>query len=529
MSKQVIFNEEAIAKLAKGVNIVANVVKITLGPRGRAVVFNRGVGPTFSLDGVTVAKQIELEDEAEDDGATLVKSVARETDKEGGDGTTTATILTQSILNQGIKVLSAGMDHTKMKQGVDEALDIVRKCIKKMTHKVATKQDISNIATISSRDREVGDMVADIVYKLGQDAVVSVEESNVFGLHSEVVEGLKLDKGYVSPYMITHQERGECILENPYILVTSQVISANQDIVNILNTIFNTEKRSLLIVCDTIKGEALATAIINKMQGRLLVAAIQAPGIGDDKTEQMKDIVSVVGGNFISEELGKKTEDVELSDFGKADRVVIGKNYTIIVGGKGNPKARIALIKTEIKNETSDYKKELRENRLAKLTGGVAVIKVGTISEEENGEKRYRIEDAVRASQSALSEGIVPGAGMTLYLASQEIAKRANKELDLSYRAGLKIIEDAIKEPARQIILNTGANPDVILSKCEAEGEGYDSSTGTYVNLLDKGIIDPAKVVRVGLENAVSIASMFLITGAVITEVVKEKPLQHDE
>lgn len=522
MAKKITFNEEAIKSLTSGIDKVAEAVKITLGPKGKLVCFNRGVGPIFTIDGVTVAKQIELEDEGELDGAELIKGAARETDKIAGDGTTTATILTQSILKQGLKALSAGIDFVKMSEGISSAVSLVKSEISKVSKKIKTKQEISDVATISSRDREVGDIIAEITDKLGKEAIVSVEESQVFGLNSEIVKGLKIDKGFVSPYMITNQERGEVILDKPYILVTSQVISNNQDIIKILNAILATENRTLLIISDTVKGEALATIIINKLQGRVLCVAVNAPGMGDDKTEQLKDIAFATGAEFISEEIGKKVEDAELSDLGRAEKVVITQKETVIIGGAGNLKKRIALIESELKNEKSDYKKELKEMRLAKLKGRIAVIRVGTVSGEENAEKRYRIEDAVRSAKSSLEEGIVPGAGMTLYSISGKIDKKLESNMDLSYRTGMKIVADAIKEPARQIIANTGKNPDVILAECERLGMGYDSNNGKFVDLLKEGIIDPAKVVRVAIENAVSKMSLVLRTGALITEVVKE-------
>jgi chaperonin GroEL len=477
----------------------------------------------FSLDGVTVAKQISVEDEAENDGVELVKGVARETDKSAGDGTTTATILVQSILKQGMKALSSGIDHTKMKKGMDEALDITRAFVKKISRKIKSKKEISEVATISSRDPEIGEVVADIIHKIGKDAVVTVEESKAFGLHSEMVEGMQVEKGYISPYMVTDQQRGEAILENPYILVTSQVISTSDDILKLLQEVLKSEKRSLLIIAEEVKGEALGMVIINKLQGRVMTVAVKAPGLGDDKTEQLKDIAAVVGCELISEETGRKVEDVTLEDLGRADRVVVSRENTIIVGGQGNPKKRIEMIVNDVKNETSDYKREAKEKRLAKLKGGVAVIKVGSISEEENMEKRYRIEDAVRSAKSSLEEGVVPGAGMTLFRAAEKIRERMTKELDLSYRTGLSIIEEAISEPAKQIIKNAGEDANVVLSKIGNSTDGYDSAKGEYVDLIKAGIMDPAKVVRVAIENAVSIASMFLITGAVITEAPKKE------
>lgn len=523
MSKEIFFGEEARKKLADGVDKVANAVRITLGPRGRAVVINRGVGPIFTLDGVTVAKAVELEDEAEIDGSELAKSVASDTEKEAGDGTTTAIILVQSVLRQGLRALALGIDHTKMKKGIDEALFIAKKHLKKFSKEIKTEKELVDVGTISSRDPEIGALTGRIISDLGKEAMVSVEIGKVLGVHEEIVEGYKIDKGYISPYMMTDREREECVLEDPYILVTSQVLSVNDEIVPLLQQILGSEKKSLLIVADTLKGEALATFLLNALNHRIAGAAIVAPGIGEEKTEQLKDFVSFVGGSFVSEEVGLKVEDAKLEDLGRAARVLVKKDSTVIIGGKGNPKSRIKELSIAVKTEKSDYKRESMELRIARLKGKVAVIHVGSLTDEAAMEERYRIEDAVKAAKSSLAEGIVAGGGMALYSAAKEIGIRAEKEKDLSYRTGLKIIEEAIKEPARQIILNTGESPDVVLAECIRLNKGYDSKKGEYVNLIESGIVDPAKVVRVGLEKAVETATMFLITGALITERPEKK------
>jgi len=525
MSKTILFSDQSRQALKRGVDKLANTVRVTLGPRGRVVAFNRGT-PIFSLDGVTVAKQIQLKDEAENLGAQLVIDIARQTDKEAGDGTTTATILAQSILDQGLAALSAGLDHTKIKKGIDEAVVLCRDTIKKISKPVKTRQELADVATISSRDREVGDMVAEIVHKFGRDAAISVEESKVLGLHKEVVEGMQLSNGYVSPYMVTDIERAETILENPHILVTSQIISYNQDIQKILEEIVREDRKHVLIVAENVRGEALATLIINKLKGILLAVAIACPGIGDDKRAQLQDIGIITGAEFISEETGKQVKDTSIDCLGSATRVIITKDSTIIVGGKGKSKDiknRIAQIKREIETEKSDYEHELKEQRLARLKGGVAVIRVGTISEVENMEKRYRVEDAIRASKSALEEGIVPGGGMALVECSKALYKRLQRETDLSFRQGMVIIAESIQEPAKQVLINSGQKPDVILAECERRGQGYNSATGEYVNLIEAGVIDPAKVVRVALENAVSVVSLFLATEAIIVNEIEEK------
>ena len=524
MSKTIIYNDNARAALKRGVDKLANAVKVTLGPKGKAVVFERGT-PIFSLDGVTVAREIQLKDQAENMGARLVMDVARKTDKEAGDGTTTATILAQSILSQGIKALSAGIDHTKMKKGMEEALGIAKKTIKDLSIEVSTKQEISDIATISSRDREVGDLIAEIIDNIGKEGVIAVEEGKLVGLYSEIVEGMKLEKGYISPYFITNAERGETVLENPYVLVTSQIISSNQDVMRFLEAVFQSDNRSLFVVADTVKGEALASLVMNKARGIMAIAAVACPGIGDEKREQLKDIAALTGAKFISEEMGQKVEDVDLEDLGQAARIIINKDNTIIIDGKGKKEdidSRAAQIKKDIELERSEYERERKEERLARLKGGVAVIKVGSVSEAENMERRYRIEDAVKAAKSSLDEGIVPGGGMALVECSKAVQERLSSETDLSFRVGMEIIAESIIDPARQILLNAGHKPDVVLSKCE--GQGFNSATGEYVDLIKAGVIDPAKVVRCALENAVSVVSMFLIAEAVIiNEVEKEK------
>jgi len=530
MSKKLIFGNDARSAFARGVDAVAEAVKVTMGPLGKPVVFNKGVGPVFSLDGVTVAKMINLKDEAEDNGAQLIISVARETDKSAGDGTTTATVLTQSILKNGLKALAVGIDHTKMKKGIDIALEIVKRDIKENAIPVDTEEALANIATISSRDKEIGSIVAELVYKLGKDAIITVEDSKVLGTSKEIVDGLQIDKGFISPYFINDMQRNEVILDNPYILVTSQVLSQNQDIYRVMSEVQKTDSRSLLIIADTVRGEALATMILNKMHGRLSVCAVAAPSLGEDKIEQLKDFCYMTGAKFVSEEVGIKAEDATLADLGRAVKVIVDKDKTIIVGGHGDYEDRIAQIESEIEKETRDYVKEQKIVRLGRMKGGVAIIRTGTYSEEESMEKKYRIEDAIRSAKSALEEGIVPGAGMMLYKASDKIQEYIDGESDISYRMGATIVKDAIREPARQIILNAGYQPDVILSKCIEQNKGFNSATGQYVDLIEDGVIDPAKVVRVGLENAISISSMFLISECqIIDEVEENKKNTHQE
>lgn len=515
--KTMVTGEDARKQLQAGVDAVANIVKTTMGPRGKVVVFNRGAGPIFSLDGITVAKQVELSDEAQNDGAQLAISAARDTDKQAGDGTTCATVLVQSLFSQGMKALSVGIDHTKLIKGMEEAKDFVKAEVRKVAKQIKAKEDIKNVATISSRDEEVGEKIAELYYKLGKEAVITVEESKTLGVHTEIVEGIEIESGFIAPHFMTNIERGEAILEDAYILCTSQVISTNQDMAKVLEAVLR-ERKPLLVIAEDVRGEALATMVINKLQGRLLSVAVKAPGMGDNKREQIEDIAVLTGGVYLTEETSMRTDDAELAQLGRAERIVVAKDKTIIIGGKGKKKDitdRISFIEQSAEKETAEYLKEMKERRAAKLKGGIAVMRVGTVSLEENMEKRYRVEDAVRSAKSAMEEGVVQGAGMALFSISKMLEKRIAKEMDLAIRTGLDIVCQAIKEPARQIIKNTNENADVILSRCEGE-KGWDSSTGEYCDLAERGILDPAKVVRCALENAISAVKMFLSTEAVI-------------
>ena len=527
MATKITFFSESRKKIMAGIGKLAETVRVTLGPKGKTVLFRRGT-PIFSLDGVTVAKQIELEDPLESMGCDIIKDAAEKTDREAGDGTTTAILLSQIILEEGLKAIAAGIDTIKLKKGISEGLKIATDTIKKMSKPIKKREDIKSIGTISSRDPEIGGVIADIMEQIGEDAIIAVEESNVIGLHKEIVEGLQFEKGFISPYMMTNQVRGEAVLSDVHILVTTQMIKTNQEIYNILDKMTRTDSKTLLILAEDVSGEALATVIINKMNGRLNMAAVQAPGFGDEKRNRLEDVAILTGAKFASEEVGVRVDDIEIEDLGRADKVVIYRDQTVIIGGKGKKsqiKKRIASIRREAQKEESDFRKEMLKKREAKLTGGVAIIKVGTLSEQENREKRYRIEDAVRSTKSATEEGVVPGAGMCLIKCSKEIEKRMEREKDLAIRMGLNILAEAIKEPAAQIIRNTGEKPDVILSKVEMGNPdfGYNSEIGEYCDLIKSGIIDPAKVVRCAVENATSVSSMFLTNEAVITELKKEK------
>ena len=519
--KKILFGDRARTKLQRGVDKLANAVKVTLGPKGKSVVFDFTV-PIFSKDGVTVAKHIELKDKTEAMGCDLVREIAIQTDKEAGDGTTTSTILAQSLLKEGLKAQASGIDMMKVKQGMEEAKDITVEHIKKISKKVSDPKETENVATIASRDRKVGKLVSDIFKEVGDDAVVTVEESKVIGLHKEVVEGIKLNNGYISPYFITNPETGEAILEKPLVVVTSQMITKNDDIVPILEKVSQTESKSVLIIADDVAGEALATCIINKMNKALSVVSIKADGFGDDKTDQLIDLSIITGSEYISEEIGKKVEDIDKEWFGGADRVIVNKDSIIISGAKGSSKEikkRIVAIKNTIKQTKSEYHRELMEKRASRLTGGVAVIKVGSISEQENMELRYRIEDAVRSTQSAIEEGIVAGGGMALVSCAKEIEKAIKKETDIAKRVGYEIVANAIKEPSRQILKNASKNPDAILKEVEMKGvEGYNPVNEEYGNMQEMGVIDPAKVVRCCIENSMSRVGLLLTTECVLED-----------
>ena len=527
--KIIVYGADALKKILSGVNKLADAVKTTLGPKGKPVIFRNG-DVIFSLDGVTVAKQIELSDETENMAAELVKEIANKTDKNAGDGTTTATILAQSILQEGLKAQSVGIDAINIKKGIDIALESCVKTLKKISKPVKNKEEMSNVATISSRDRKIGDVVADIYEEIGKDAVISVEESSIQGISKEIVKGLQIDKGYITPYMQTDKKTGEEIMDKPYILITDRAIVSNQEIIRILEQMITTDSKSLLIIAEDLRGEALATCVINHMQGRIKVVAVKTPGQGDDKKDQLADMAILTDGQLITEDTGKKVEDVEKIDLGRAERVICTADNLTIIGGKGKKKEiddRIILLKKQISTEKSDYYKDLKERRLAKLTSGVAIIRAGTLTTQETTEMRYRIEDAVKSTKSAIEEGIVPGAGMALIYCSKELEKLADKEKDLATRTGIEIIKNAICEPARQIIFNTGKKPDAILKDVEIQSEGkfqvgYNSDTGEIGDLIAMGVIDPTKVVRTALSNAVSIVSLFLRCEAVITSEIKK-------
>ena len=531
MAKQILFNDKARAKLKVGVDKLADTVKITLGPRGRAVVLDKGYGsPTITLDGVTIAKEIELKDRIENLGAELIKEVASKTNDVAGDGTTTATLLAQIFINEGLKNVTSGVDPIAMRRGMDKAYEEVLSSLKNLSQKITNKEEIAQVATISARDPEIGKLIADVIDQVGKDGVVTVEEAQTLGLSKDLVEGLQFDRGYVSAYMITNPERMETVMENPYILVTDQKISTINSLLPLLEKLVQAGKKDLVIIADDIDGEALATLVVNKIRGVFNVLGVKAPGFGDRRKEMLQDIATVTGAEFISEEIGRKLENTNIIALGQAHRVVANKDNTTIVGGKGEKveiDKRIAQLKAQIQKTDSEFDREHLQERLGKLSGGVAVIKVGAATEVEQKEKQHRIEDAVAATKAAIDEGIVPGGGVALIRTAKAVETLIEKydKSQLAEIVGAKIILEGICAPLKQISENAGYNGAVVLNKVK-EGKndfGFNAATGQFENLIKSGVIDPAKVTRLALQNAVSVASLLLITEAVVAELPEKK------
>jgi len=521
MAKELKYDESSRRALERGVNIIADAVKVTLGPKGRNVVLEKKYGaPTITNDGVTIAREIDVEDVFENSGVQLLKEVATKTNDVAGDGTTTATILAQAMIKEGLRNVAAGANPLMLKKGIEEAVDMVVKEIGNMSRDIATdKKKIAEVAAISAADEEIGQTIADAMEKVGKDGVITVEESNKFGIEIELVEGLQFDKGYLSPYMVTDAERMEAVLNDPYILIANQKISAVGDLVPILEKVMQAGK-PLLIIAEDVEGEALATIVVNKLRGTLSCVAVKAPGFGDRRKAMLEDIAIVTNGKVISEEIGIKMENVTLDMFGSARQVKVDKENTTVVEGKGTAdsiKGRIKQIRNEIEQSDSDFDKEKLQERLAKLSGGVAVIKVGAATEVELKEKKHRIEDALSATKAAVEEGIVPGGGVVLIDA---IPKIDLKKLETDVRTGAKIVAKALEDPLRQIANNAGLEGSVVVEKVKTlpAGEGLDALSGKYVNMIDAGIIDPAKVTRSALQNAASIAALMLTTEVVIAE-----------
>ncbi len=534
MAKQIVFGEKARLALKRGVDKVANAVKVTLGPRGRAVVLEKSYGPpVITLDGVTVAKEIELEDRIENIGASLVKEVATRTNDTAGDGTTTATLLAQVLIREGLKNIASGVDPVGLRRGMDKAYQATLEALKSFSRPVEGKEAAAQIATISSRDPQIGAMIADVIYEVGKEGVVTVEQSQTTGMGKEIVKGLQFDRGYIAPYMITNPERMEAVLNDPYILVTDRKISAIADILPILEKIMQAGKKELVIVADDVEGEALTTLIVNKLRGIFTVLAVKAPGFGERRKEILQDIAIVTGAEFISEDIGRKLDMVELSSLGRAHRVVSTKDHTTIVDGKGDKMAvdnRVKAVKAQMSHTENEFEREKLQERLGKLSGGVAVIKVGAATEVEQKEKQHRIEDAVAATKAALEEGIVPGGGVALVRAMEKVRElvASFSVEDMAEMVGAKIVLDALSSPLQQIAENAGFNGAVVLDKVLAGKDdfGFNAATGKYENLIKAGIIDPTKVTRTALMNAVSVASMVLVTEAVIAEAPKREERQ---
>jgi chaperonin GroEL len=521
MAKIIHFNEEARRGLERGLNILADTVKVTLGPRGRNVVLEKKWGaPTITNDGVSIAKEIELSDPFERIGAELVKEVAKKTDDVAGDGTTTATVLAQALVKEGLRNVAAGADPISLKRGIEKASDAVIEALIKMAVPVETKEQIAATASISAGDSVIGDIIAEAIDKVGKEGVVTVEESNTFGIHLELTEGMRFDKGYVSAYMVTDPERQEAILEDAYVLIVNNKISNMKDLLPIVDKVMQAAK-PLLIISEDIEGEALATLVVNKIRGIFKSVAVKAPGFGDRRKAMLQDIAILTGGQVIAEEVGLKLENTELSMLGRARKVVITKDETTIVEGAGDSdqiKGRVEQIRREIATTDSDYDREKLQERLAKLAGGVAVIKAGAATEVELKERKHRIEDAVRNAKAAVEEGIVAGGGVALLQAGKLALDKLKLKGDEA--TGANIVRVAISAPLKQIAINAGLEPGVVAEKVAnlPDGEGLNAATGEYVNMLKAGINDPVKVTRSALQNAASIAGLFLTTEAVVAE-----------
>ncbi len=526
--KELKFNEDARRSLERGVNILADTVKVTLGPKGRYVVLDKKFGaPTITNDGVTIAREIEVEDVFENQGAQLVREAATSTDDVAGDGTTTATVLAQAIVREGLKNVAAGANPMGLKRGIEKAVDAVVEELQSQSKEVAGKEDIARVGTVVSREREIGDVIADAIEKVGKDGVVNVEEGQTFGLDLEFTEGMQFDKGYLSPYMITDPERMEAVLEDPYILIANQKVGAVKDLLPVLEQVIQAGK-PLLIVAEDVEGEALATIVVNKLRGVFTAVAVKAPGFGDRRKRMLEDIAIVSGGEVITEEMGLKLENTKISQLGHARKVVVDKDTTTIIDGAGETdaiKGRIKQLKSEIENTDSDFDREKLQERLAKLSGGVAVVKVGAATEVEIKEKKHRVEDALKATRAALEEGIGPGGGVALLNASSAVTKIIDT-LEGEEKTGAQIILRAVEEPLRQLAFNAGLEGSVVVDKVRnaKKGEGLNVETGEIEDLVKSGIIDPTMVTRAALQNAASIGKNILTTEAIVAEAPEKQP-----
>ena len=528
MAKIIAFDEEARRGLERGLNILADAVKVTLGPRGRNVVLEKKWGaPTITNDGVSIAKEIELDEPFEKIGAELVKEVAKKTDDVAGDGTTTATVLAQALVREGLRNVAAGSDPISLKKGIEKAVKAISDELLASAKEVETKEEIAATASISAADPEIGELIAEAIDKVGKEGVVTVEESNTFGTELELTEGMRFDKGYINPYFVTDPERQEAVFEDPYILIANQKISNIKDLLPIVDKVVQ-EGKDLVIIAEDVEGEALATLVLNKIRGIFKSVAVKAPGFGDRRKAQLQDIAILTGGQVITDEVGLKLENATTDLLGKARKVIVTKDETTIVEGAGDPAqiaGRVAQIKREIENTDSDYDREKLQERLAKLAGGVAVIKAGAATEVELKERKHRIEDAVRNAKAAVEEGIVPGGGVALIQSGQKVF--GTLELSGDEATGANIVKVAIEAPLKQIALNAGLEPGVVANKVAdlPAGQGLNAATGEYVDMFAAGIIDPAKVTRSALQNAASIAGLFLTTEAVVADKPEKAPL----
>ena len=534
MAKQLIFEENARRQLKAGIDTLAQAVATTLGPKGRNVALDKKWGaPTITHDGVTVAKEIELEEPYENMGAQLLKEAATKTNDIAGDGTTTSTVLAHALVTEGLKNVAAGANPMLLKRGIEKATAAVADAIKKMSIDISTRDEIANVASISAQDREIGDLIAEVMDKVGKDGVITVEESKGLAFETEYVEGMQFDRGYISPYFVTNPEAMESVLDEPYVLINEKKISTATDIVPLLEKLVQTGKRDLVVIAEDVDGEALATLVLNKLRGTFNLLGVKAPGFGDRRKAMLQDIAILTGGTVISEETGRKLESATLDDLGRCDKVVATKEDTTIVGGAGTEAditGRINQIKAEIDASTSDYDKEKLQERLAKLAGGVAIVRVGAATEVELKEKKHRVEDALSATRAAVEEGIVPGGGVALLNAIPVLDKVKGDYPDEN--TAVNMLRRALEEPMRGIVTNAGMNGAVVVQEVRRQQEaqkndrvGYDVMAGEYTDMVEAGIIDPAKVTRGALENAASIAAMILTTEALITDIPEEEKL----
>jgi chaperonin GroEL len=526
MAKQLLFDEAARHALKNGVDALADAVRVTLGPRGRNVVLEKKFGaPTITNDGVTIAKDIELEDPFENIGAQLAREVAAKTNEIAGDGTTSATVLAQSIVQEGLKNVTAGANPMAIKRGLGKACEAAVEAIKKSSTPVETRQQMAQIAAISAMDESIGDLIGEVMERVGKDGVISVEESKGIATEVEYVEGMAFDRGYISPYFITNPERMEAVIEDPYILITDKKISAVNDILPVLEKLVEAGSKNLLVICEDCDGEALATLAVNKLRGTLNACAVKAPGFGDRRKDNLSDLAAVTGGQVISEEVGRRLDAVDIADLGRARRVVVTKEEATIIEGKGEPEAiegQAKAVKTAIELTTSDWDREKLQERLGKLAGKVAVIKVGAATEPELKEKKHRVEDAVSATRAAVEEGLVAGGGV-VYLNAQSALDKLKPEGEEAI--GVSILRRALEEPTRRIAANAGQDGSVVVNQVRtlSENEGYDAERDQFCNMIERGIVDPAKVSRAALENAMSIASMVLTTNCLVSEIPEKK------